>query len=249
MIVRRVDGKHHIIRQPDHARQSGVIAAHLREEFLGDHVYRREFLLATARHDDGWIDWESNPRLAPCGLPLNFSEIDKGRHIGNWSRGIFSALHEIGPFAASLLAKHALPLVKDKGEEVAAYFEDLLRCLEVRAWPDLEQGVARLLTTRFSAALSLADLLSLVACAGWEDIQTLEVPDSTGTPCRFTIKLDDLWAVRVDPWPFVLPELRGIPVRSITVPVGMEEEASPILQAYSTPPETVLIDVIPGGKP
>lgn len=247
MIVRRVDGNHYIIRQPDHARQSAVIAAHLRDEFIGSPVYRREFLLATAHHDDGWFEWEKAPRLSSSGLPLNFSEIDKGRHIGNWTRGIFSVLHELGPFAASLLARHALPLVRDKGEEVVQYFNELLDHIEKRAWPELAATEARAVTNRASAALSLADLVSLVPCAGWTEPQELELIDEAGGTHMFTIKMEEPWSVRVDPWPFVLPELRGVPVPAKVVPVGMEEDALSILQAYSTPHETILVDVKPGG--
>lgn len=247
MIVRRVGDTHHIIRQTAHARQTGVIAAHLRAEFLPPHNLLRDFLLAAAKHDDGWIAWEAAPRFGTDGLPLNFSDIDKGRHLENWYRGIFSILHEVGPFAASLLARHALPLVKEKGEDVVACFNDLLGALEKRAWPDLDPGEACRRTTHHAAALSFADLVSLVPCAGWSEPQQIDLYDSEGAPVSVTITLESPWAVRVDPWPFEVPALPSIPVEARTISVGMERDAAAMLTAYSIPATILTMDILPVG--
>jgi len=247
MIVRKVGAETFIVRQPDHARQSGVVAAHLPNVYLGDVSRRHEFLLAVSRHDDGWIEWERDPAYEETGLPRNFQEINKQRHIDNWSRGIFRLLRDIGPFAASLLARHALPLVREKGEEVVAYFGELLASLEARAWPGLQGDVARFHTEQGAAALALADLASLIPLAGWTDVHRVVLlrEDGSGYPVSLWAESD--WVVRVDPWPFLVPALRRVPVDAIRIPAGTNPDIPALLAKPSDPADRIHLDILPVG--
>jgi len=87
MIVRTVEGFHYLVHQMEHARQTGVIAAHLRPEFLGPPSFQWEIMEASACHDLGWESWDAAPRFRENGLPVEVRE-----NLG--SAVVFSALRQ-----------------------------------------------------------------------------------------------------------------------------------------------------------
>lgn len=249
MIVRTVGKFHHLVPQPEHARQSGVIAAHLSPVYLGCPSKVAELLLAVAHHDDGWIEWEADPVFGDNRLPLNFDDINRQCHIDNWTRGIFRLLHRIGPFAASLLARHALPLVEEKGQEVVDYFFGLLAALERRAWPSMAGEQARRRTEQGVRALALADLVSLIGCAGWEGAHDIALHDDSGAETTFTLRLGAPWSVTVDPWPFLTPRLDNVRCACHRIPVGEEDTCRDLLGGSSPPRGEILLTIVPEGSP
>ncbi len=246
MIVRRLGPWAYLTRQPEHARQSAVITAHLREEFLGAAEDRWLLLRATARHDDGWVAWEADPRIGDDGLPVNFTEIDRTAHRTNWERTIFLALHTLGAQAAAIIARHAAPFLSEHDEESRQHHGELLAALATRAWPDVaEDERTRRLEAGFRP-LFFGDALSLMALAGWEGPLPFELPRDGGEPLSLRAWRDGDWAVRVDPWPFALPALHGVHADAVVLPADGSVDARAVLAAPRDRLVRLPIDYLPG---
>lgn len=245
MIVRTMSGHHLVTAQPEHARQSAVLAAHLGAIFLGDHGDRRTLLVAAHHHDDGWREWEQSPRITPDGLPVDFLAMEREEHFAIWERAIFGTLQRHGPGPASLIARHAMGLFTSHDHAADAYFDELIRTLESRAWPGMAPEEARLRAERGFAALYLCDLLSLIAVSGrfGRSSATLLRPD--GSSLAIEAWLEGDWTVRVDPWPFCLDRLTAIHVDGCMIPFGQESHALDLLRHPRELARRVAIDYIP----
>src|SRR5438477_7062690 len=89
MIVQRRGGDLLLIRQTDHAALSGELAEHWGGSAFAPPEPRGSGLLAAARHDDGWREWEAAPRVNPSTRrPYNFFELPVREHIPFYLRGI-----------------------------------------------------------------------------------------------------------------------------------------------------------------
>ena len=65
MIVQRQDSELLLVRQTDHAALSGMLAEHWGDGDFACPEPRAAVLLAAARHDDGWREWELAPKVNP----------------------------------------------------------------------------------------------------------------------------------------------------------------------------------------
>src|SRR4051794_31446890 len=76
MIVQeRDDGAVILINQTDHAKLSGLFAAHWGNgEFDAPHP-RESAVRAAMFHDAGWYAYETAPRLLPTGKPMGFTQV------------------------------------------------------------------------------------------------------------------------------------------------------------------------------
>src|SRR5438105_7909170 len=89
MIVSTRNGDFQLIRQTDHAELSGMLAEH-----WGNDRFRRPepfapMVLAAALHDDGWREWEAQPRVNPAtGFPYQFTELPVLEHLAFYLRGV-----------------------------------------------------------------------------------------------------------------------------------------------------------------
>ncbi|MBI1354309.1 MAG: DUF3891 family protein [Acidobacteria bacterium] len=117
MLKHRSGGEVRLIAQPDHAALSGALAAHwgnasfARPEAWGPcrepEQLRRQTLFGIAEHDNGWWEWEADPRIDPRdGLPLHFLEAHGDDHFIRWQRGV-ARFAEQRPWAALLIGRHA----------------------------------------------------------------------------------------------------------------------------------------------
>jgi len=89
-----------LISQVDHARVSGELARHWRDQFSDDVV------AAIAHHDDGWSAWEAEPKLNPeYGAPFSFLEMPVPAALVIWDHSI-AAAGQFGPLAAYIVAGH-----------------------------------------------------------------------------------------------------------------------------------------------
>jgi hypothetical protein len=89
MIVQRRAGELLLIRQTDHAALSGVLAERWGAGAFARPEPHASMLLAAARHDDGWREWEEAPRVNPATRrPYNFTEMPVGEHFPFYLRGI-----------------------------------------------------------------------------------------------------------------------------------------------------------------
>src|SRR4029079_9931152 len=82
-----------MIPQVEHARMSGELVRHWRDEFSPDVVD------AIAHHDDGWAEWENEPKLnSTVGAPYSFLEMPLAESLTIWDRSI-AAARQFGPLA------------------------------------------------------------------------------------------------------------------------------------------------------
>lgn len=88
MILREQDGRLLVFRQTDHALLSGAFARGWGSVALPSLERRRSVLVAAARHDDGWAEWELAPRVRADGRPVDFIGIPVDEHVPLYRRGI-----------------------------------------------------------------------------------------------------------------------------------------------------------------
>lgn len=106
VIVRYIDDRLLLITQPDHARLAAAIMAECAT--LANHPRRDTILYAIARHDDGWAQEDAKPAIDPAtGEVADFIRARTEVRQGVWPR-IVGALAEEDPYAATLVAHHAL---------------------------------------------------------------------------------------------------------------------------------------------
>lgn len=248
MIVRSLPDAHYLIRQSEHARQTGVLAAALKPEFLGPFEHQLPILRASALHDDGWDAWDAAPRFEANGLPVNFTAMDRGDHVEIWRRTIFGLLERLGPAEAAFLVQHAVMITTHEGEDRKPdyCFGELLEPLMERAWPGAAAEERAALAARGFSVLAAADALSLLACAGWDGRIPLELRNEAGRAVALEAWCEDDWTVRVAPWPFAPPEMPNVWVDAVAVPPGEEAAAPLLLRAPRDRAVRVRIDYRPG---
>jgi hypothetical protein len=96
-----------LIQQVEHARMSGELVRHWREQFSPDVVE------AIAHHDDGWAAWENEPKMNPAvGAPYSFLEMALTETLVIWD-GSIAAARKFGPLAGYIVAGHFYNLVAD----------------------------------------------------------------------------------------------------------------------------------------
>ncbi len=78
-----------LIRQTDHAVLSGYFARELGNEVFSRPEPLESFQLAAEEHDNGWNEWELQPRIDPFTfLPYSFMSLPTQEHIDLYQRGI-----------------------------------------------------------------------------------------------------------------------------------------------------------------
>ncbi len=166
VIVTAEAGWLRLVTQGDHAAGAADLLALWRADGLPAHPRRSELLAATREHDNGWREADAAPRLDPRGRPLDFRRYPEAQRRELWRRGV-ARLAADRPYAALLVAEHALVLHRERAAEPE--WAPFLRALEEQK-QELAAAVA--LSAAELAAdyrlLHLADLLSLTACGAWE---------------------------------------------------------------------------------
>lgn len=163
------EGELLVVSQHDHARLSGDLLSLWRADGLPEHPRRDDLLFAARHHDTGWREADSAPRADPeSGRPLDFMNMPREVRIDIWLRGT-ERYADDRPYAALLLTRHALALHRDRrGEE--GWEEELLAPLDERHEELLARTAADPEAVEHDYRfLSLADTLSLAACARWRE--------------------------------------------------------------------------------
>lgn len=88
MILQECEGGLLLFRQTDHALLSGLFADSWGNDVVPPLEHRDSTLVAAARHDDGWADWELAPTLREDGGPVDFIRIPLPEHVALYRRGI-----------------------------------------------------------------------------------------------------------------------------------------------------------------
>lgn len=111
MIVRELaNGQLLCIHQTSHALMAEEFCRYWgNRDFARPEPYSA-VMLGIAQHDNGWYEWELQPKLRNDGYPEDFlHESDLNAKLQLWRRGI-ARLYAQHPYAALLLSRHAVLL-------------------------------------------------------------------------------------------------------------------------------------------
>lgn len=223
MIV-RPDGDHLVlISQPDHARLSGLMAGHWGNALFAGPEPRAAVLLAVNEHDNGWEEWDAQPRVNPAtGQPYAFTQMPVAPYLEIWRRGI-GRIAERDLYAGMLVGRHGMRLVGRRLARAAdppAVLAEIARFIaETEARERAAQaecagragwgaGDEARLETHY-ALLRTCDTLSLLLCCGPLTPATVEEAPGAGSEERLTLHLTprDAATLACQPFPFDVPEI------------------------------------------
>jgi hypothetical protein len=105
VIVQERDGGLLLFRQTDHALLSGAFADAWGNDVIPPLERRDALLVAAARHDDGWFEWELAPKLNKDGEPIDFIHIPVAEHVALYRRGI-DLVEDEDPYAGFVASLH-----------------------------------------------------------------------------------------------------------------------------------------------
>jgi len=226
MIVQEQGEELIVIRQTDHAVLSGFFA---RE--WGNDLFRRSepfesLCLAAAEHDNGWREWELQPRIDPkTRLPYTFMSLPTNEHMELYQRGIERVVKK-NRYAGLLVNMHASGLydraratipgfsakyVKSTENELVSGFLQGLKLQQLRLKVDLrgEAGLKELVTDKLlesnARRLEALDRLSLYFCMSSTphaaNIDSVPVDDH-GSEVDWDLRPDGVSTVSLGPYPF-----------------------------------------------
>jgi hypothetical protein len=213
--------KYHLVRQPDHARLSGQIAAQLS---IAGAPAPDDIVRGISLHDEGWADFdcgrerllatpaiysETNVALNPTGRPLSFLESKTEDFLWAW-RGSIQAAEAVAPIGGLIVSGH-FRRIGQFGISTGTYSEEDTQRVQkflVRE-EDRERRLLHLQSRSdreveyWTDVLQFCDLLSLYLCCGSEE--SVEFPQRIG-PKGETIRLQVQDGVNVlTPSPFAQP--------------------------------------------
>lgn len=219
MILHPEGAQLRIILQTDHA----AFAAELCSRWGGSTFERPEplesLVIATARHDEGWLPWQAAPRVDPAtGRPWSFTNIPNIYHTAGHAAGV-ERVKEADRYAGLLLSLHVaglynqrfgwmshmpIPPIPAEYRPAAEAFLAGQECVQAELLAALQPDQKRLWT--HYRYLQAWDTLSLLICTGWIGYE----PGLLGSfPVRpggeeLTLKCWALGGDRytVSPWPF-----------------------------------------------
>jgi uncharacterized protein DUF3891 len=262
MIVQPRDGQLLLIRQTDHAAVAGVFAEHWGNTDFALPSPRDPVIVAAIHHDDGWLLWETAPRIDPSTRrPYQFTAMPLAEHIGFYRAGIEQVL-TLEPYAGLLTLMHLAGLYQMRFntdrhmqpkklsrdeermqrqflDELHQQQESLLRELPQRGVPAswLEE---RRLWCNYKL-LQMYDRLSLYFCTAPPRPATLEPAprDYEGGETQLILTPLTDRAVAISPYPFDYSPLSfTVPARS--VPDRDYESDDSFRAVYSQAAETEL---------
>jgi hypothetical protein len=153
-----------LISQVKHARMSGDIVKHWREQFTDDVIE------GIAHHDDGWGAWEAEPKLNPeVGGPFSFLEMPVPAALVIWDHSI-AAVGQFRPLAAYIVAGHFYNLLNnsDHAQDPLAVAWLTAKRKHRTGWLDewirADPGHSIEYAKRAQQMLLMADLFSLWLC-------------------------------------------------------------------------------------
>jgi len=226
MIVQEQGDQLILIRQTDHAVLSGFFA----REWGNDLFQRPEpfesLQLAASEHDNGWRDWELQPKIDPkTRLPYSFMSLPTETHIELYQSGIERVVKS-DRYAGLLVSMHAAGLydraratipgfsakyVKSTETELVNGFLQVLKLQQLRLKVDMrgdatiKDHVQDKLLEANARRLEALDRLSLYFCMSStpHDATIEAVPvDDQGSEVDWELRQDGPNAVSLGPYPF-----------------------------------------------
>jgi len=117
MLKTKMNNQFWLVTQPDHSQLAGALAAH-----WGNHSFqplgslssvrnpsrlREQAVFAVAHHDNGWFEWEAEPKLSDSDhLPVDLAEMVRDQQDGmhRWRIGL--RRFPDAPYANLLISEH-----------------------------------------------------------------------------------------------------------------------------------------------
>ena len=224
MIVQRRDGQLLLIRQTDHAFLAGDLARHWGNATFAVPSPRDPLVFAAEHHDDGWLVWESAPRVdSATRRPYQFTSLPIAEHVGFYRAGIESVVAR-NPYAGLLTVMHLTGLYQMRfgtdrhmQPRTLPEDEDRLKSRVVDELSEQQQALRQDLprqgvpTTWLEPPhlwcnyrlLQVFDRLSLYFCVAPPRPSTLEpVPtDCEGGETQLNLRPLNEWSVSIAPYP------------------------------------------------
>jgi hypothetical protein len=170
VIVRAAGSVLHLITQPDHAGLARRVMDFWVANDLPNAPRRASILHAVAEHDNGWREVDAAPLVSESGEILDFITAPLDVRQGIWPRGVQNLAGD--PWAAALVAEHARFIYRRfRGDAVwRRFFSEMdgLRDRHVAA-----SGLSTDALERDYFFLRAADLISLVFCNAWTEVQEI----------------------------------------------------------------------------
>jgi len=214
-----------LIRQTDHAVLAGFFA-----HGWGNELFKRpepfdSLSLAASEHDNGWREWELQPRIDPkTRTPYSFMSLPTDEHIALYQRGIERVvksdhyagllvnLHAAGLYdrARATMPGYSAKYIKSAETDQVNAFLQALKLQQLRLKVDLRANTAtknytdEKLLAAHAKLLEALDRLSLYFCMGGAQDATIDgVPmDDQGTEVDLELRPMGLNTVAVGPYPF-----------------------------------------------
>ncbi|MBO9391843.1 DUF3891 family protein [Caldilinea sp.] len=218
MIVRELaDGRLLCIHQPTHAMMAEAFCRHWgNRDFARPSPYDA-VMLAVGQHDNGWWEWEQQPRLRSDGYPMDFvHDDDPLGKVALWQRGVARAGAQ-HPYAGLLVARHAALLYQtfpghgwDDNVQTAIqrFVEDTETLAEhvrfaLQEVPEATEWLAPACIEANARLLQFGDIASLQVLMPWakrREIHHCPV-DFKGTETTLIMTHDET-CIHFEPWPF-----------------------------------------------
>ena len=207
-----------VVTQTDHAALAADLLSAWRS--LAPVPDRELLLRATRRHDNGWQEADSAPRVDAGGSPLDFLRLPSRDRRKLWERGMDRYLHS-EPECALLIVEHAISLHRDRrpDSEIETLLDGALRRRD-ELLAEIPGGDGLLAT--LYPWLRIADDLSLRACMGLP-LTPVELAAPEGPIRCSLLRPGAAPAPSRSPWrlalaPFPLAGTTGFPLRCRRIP-------------------------------
>jgi hypothetical protein len=172
VIIRKRQDHLLLITQPDHARLAAALMASWQADGLPASPRRDDILLATLRHDDGWVEEDVTPIAGETGELLDFVRAPDPVRQRVWPRAVGRLAGT--PYAAALVAQHALSIYHAyRGQPAWQAFFDGMEVLLNRHLI-ATNGVDRVVLRADYRFVRWGDLLSLTFANEWTEPQSAE---------------------------------------------------------------------------
>jgi hypothetical protein len=235
-----------LITQNDHARLSGLMAAHWGNAGFDRPEPYESNLRAAQFHDLGWVQYETCPTFDPnTRRTINFLDVPNDRNHLEAFRRSHEWLTSIDPYAGLLVTKHRTgvyqarynvlrqptpPKVREPIPDLKAYIAQS----EAEQKPLLAAVDSRVFHTNF-ILLQIWDLLSLWICCNEtpKEMVVEPVPNGYSDGAQVSMRCKPIGSntIMFDPFPFDQPLLQlGVIYRQL--PTTEFNDATSFYQAY-----------------